>query len=144
MQYLQRLAERCERIAARNPGLPAEGIERTVRSGERAGMAACGARRPLGAARLDQRDGLARGPGLGNGPCEPRDILDTFDIEAERADARVIHQAVDQMFDSQAGLVAGGEEIADGERALIEEEIERDGAALADERHPACGFAADH
>src|SRR6185437_6391714 len=79
-----------------------------------------------------------------DGAREPRGILDALDVEAEGAHPRVIRQSADQILDREPCLIAGGDEIADGERALVEEQVERDGAALTDERHPAGGPAPDH
>ncbi len=100
-------------------------------------MAASRARRRFRAARLDQRDRLARGARPGGRARKGRRILDAFDVEAERADPGIVHQPVDHILDGEPCLIADGDDIADRERALVEEQIERDGAALADERDAA-------
>ena len=92
VEDLERLAQGRERFAARDAGLPAEGVERGVGAGQRAGVAVRRACRRRGAARLDERDGLAGSARLRRGVREALRVLDALEIQPEGADARIVAQ----------------------------------------------------
>jgi hypothetical protein len=73
-----------------------------VGAGERAGVTVRGARRRgLGAPGLDDRDRLARGARAAAARAKARRILDAFEVQAERRDARVIAEHLDQILDRE-------------------------------------------
>src|SRR5579871_4875857 len=75
--------------------------------------------------------------------CEALDVPDAFDIQPESRDARIVRQLLDQIFEPEPGLIADRNDIADRERTMIEQQIQCDRAALADQRHAACAWLSD-
>ena len=102
MEQLERLAEGAERVAAREAGLPAEGVEYAVGARQRAGVAVRGARRGGGAAGFDDGDGLAGAARLVRGAREALGVLDAFQIQAERRDTRIVAENLDEILDREA------------------------------------------
>ncbi len=85
MKDLQRLAQRCQRVAAGDSRLAAEGVEGPVRAGEGAGMGARGAAAASVRPALTSAIGLPAARALCHRAREARGVLDAFDVEAERA-----------------------------------------------------------
>ena len=102
VEQLEGLAQTAERVAAREPGLPAECIEYAVRARERARVAVRRARRRGGAAGFDDGDGLAGAARLVRGARETLGVLDPFEIQAERGDARILAENLDEILDREA------------------------------------------
>ena len=100
-------------------------------------MAVRGARRGIGAARLDDGDGLARSARPLGGARKSFGILDAFEVQTECRHARIVAENFDQVLDRQTRLIAHGEQAADGQGAMIEHEREGNRAALANERDAA-------
>ena len=99
-----------------------------------------GRSRPSG---LDQRDRLADEACLVDRPREADRILDSLDVQAECRDAIVVAHQLDKVLKRHPLLVADREEIADRQRALAEHQVQRNRAALADQRDAALGGLAD-
>src|SRR2546429_1233612 len=105
-------------------------------------MRARRARRGFRAARLDERHGLAGGPGSLDRTRETHGILDTLDVEPKGRDALILRQQLDHVLDREPCLIADRQGITDREGAGVEQQTERDRAALTDERDAALGPAA--
>ena len=143
MKHLQGFAQRGERIAARNPGLTAKGVEYNVRSGERAGMTVHGARRRrrapafttamgLPAARAIAAARARRGASLMPSTYSPKALTRSSSASSSIRSSR------------RACLVADGEDVAYRHRSLVEHQGERNRAALTDQRHTARDGATDN
>src|SRR6266404_2959816 len=99
-------------------------------------------RRGFRAARFDERHGLAGGPGSVDRTRETRGILDALDVEPKGRDALILRQQLDHVLDGEPRLIAHRQGVTDRDRPGIEQQTERDRAALADERDTALGPAA--
>ena len=144
MEYLERLAERAQRVAAGDAGLAAESIEHAIRAGKGARVAVRRARRGRGATRLDHRDGLARAARLVGRPRKTLRVLDALEVQAESRDARIVAQDLDEVLHREPCLIAHGEEVSDRHGSLVEAQRQCDGAALADDGHSALDRNTDH
>jgi hypothetical protein len=83
MKHLERFAQRTQRVAARDAGLTAKGLEYFVGTSQRPGMAVRGARRRGGAAGFDDGDGFARGARQRGGARKSLRVLNALEVQTE-------------------------------------------------------------
>ena len=69
-------------------------------------------------------------------------VAHCFEEQADRGDPLVVEEGRDGVVAAEAGLVADGDHRAEAQAALLEREVHRDIAALADDRHAALVGAA--
>ena len=112
-----------------------DGVEGLDRAGERAGMRHRGGAATLGRSELERDDRLAGGPRGLAGLTEHLGIAHTFQIHHDHADRGIGGEIGHQIRRLEAGLIAGGDHVANADAAILER--------LADRHHDRPGLAGD-
>src|SRR5579863_543910 len=107
-------------------------------------MSACGASGGFGAPSFDECNRLACLASASDSICEARAVFHTFDVETDRRHSGVVREKLDHFLHGETGLIAHSQDVADGERAAVEQQVERQRPALADDCDAALDRLADH
>ncbi len=111
-----------------------QGIIHLVAAGQGSGVAHGELRAELGIAGFQCHQRLAALQRLGGGAAEGWHVLDAFEIKADRRHLRIVGQGIDIVRRVEDRLVARADDVGEGHGTVVAAEIERDVAALHDDR----------
>ena len=133
------LDKRLEQIDAQDAAIAEERIERGVQAGERAGVRARKRFAERGAPELVGDDRLSRGVRLARCGSEPIGVAHRLEKQQDHARLGVLHQQLDQLADTEVGLVADRHQLREAEavrRAARQHRAEHRAALRDEARRP--------